>query len=663
MKSEIRNPKSEIRLLLGLVAVASVYGLLGRWHGLTDIPRYQVGLYGSVARNYLKYGYPDFGLAQIVSPGPVLPPAERVYYPSHPPLAPLLSSAGVALFGPQTWAVLLPQLACGLALVGVLAALAQKVAGGTAWAWALVLGAAMPMAVQYGGAFVDVIGPPLVLWTSLAALFYLRYCESGRWADYWGLLAASALGLWTAWPAYVLCFVLAGHAFVYRSRARRAAMLALPALAVACFGGLVAYVSRVPAEQHVFFQTLGGASRGWAAPGGGAELGGVSVRSMVIGFFTKFLVQFSPLVLLALLWLARRLWPAVWTRENRREQHVVLLWLWPLPYAAAFPWIFHAHPYYHLLFLPAVVVTVGLVAEEWCRRGARWRGLVSVAGVVFLILSSFYVLTQEDRWEPLAHRQVRWAKDLAAHTAFEEESALAVHYALQMRFLADRPVVEHFALVKGRPVMEPTDTLARLEAVRTRKPRPVSRLFAPLGYPFGDADFGWGLMADFPVAVCGSLAGFDIRESERQVSTGAFGEGPLELGGGLRLEKRSFILVRAAGGTELLCLGLKASGLPETLPGDTLEWQVAFVAGNGARAGVASMPAQASASYLVAVPKGWPREGGSVELALRHRTTDAASVGLATRLWRFALRFLTFRALGGPKPVIRTSKPIVLTTL
>ncbi len=124
------------------------------------------------------------------------------------------------------------------------------------------------------------------------------------------------------------------------------------------------------------------------------------------------------------------------------------------------------------------------------------------------------------------------------------------------------------------------------------------------------------------------------------------------MGAGVVLEKLAYTVMLARDGSPLLALGASLSELPKTA-GATFEWQVRFLGDGDKTLGVVSMPAQESASYFLVAPKTWRDKGGRAELALRLCTTDAATVGRGTRLMRLALRLLTLRSLGNPKPVIR----------
>ncbi|GIX49568.1 MAG: hypothetical protein KatS3mg131_3779 [Candidatus Tectimicrobiota bacterium] len=61
-------------------------------------------VYSIAARNFVRYGYIDFGLGQILNTGRVAP-EEFVYYITHPPLSALLTSISIRIFGMTEWSV------------------------------------------------------------------------------------------------------------------------------------------------------------------------------------------------------------------------------------------------------------------------------------------------------------------------------------------------------------------------------------------------------------------------------------------------------------------------------------------------------------------------------------------------------------------------------
>jgi len=644
-------------LLVGLVVLAGAYGLWGRWEALRDTPRFFIGMYGTSAWNHLKYGYADFGLAQIVTPGPAVPRDQRQHYVTHPPMVTWLSSFSLAAFGRSVWAARLPHLLCSAAAVLVLALLAARLYGRPAGLWTAVAAAALPGAVK-GGALSDPLGPAFVLFVSLAALLYHRYTTSGRGRDFWLLALVCLLATLTDWPAYIMCFALAFHAVVYRSKARKLLMLVPPLVAVALFAVLFFYARSIPEAGHVF-ESLDAQMGKLSAAEGAEPAAAYSMKQWGVDFAKKFVRLLSPFALLAVLWALWRLPRAAFTRENRPEQHVVLLWLWPLPFVVAFHRFFFLNFYCFLVFVPAVAVTLGVLADALARgRTAAARGarvLVALGCTVFLLLWSQYARTMEEGTAEVQRLRVAWAADIEGNTALEQESAFALHYARQMRFLADRRVHER------------VDTPEAVAALAAEAGGKVGPLFVPLAFPVGDASFGRDLVGTH---------GFEVGEATARVSLGtppaaaaaSQRAADVALGGDLKLPEVLYALATGAKGTRLLYLGPTLERLPRKLPGDAVEWQVRFVDAAGTEAGSAAMLAKPSASYFVAVPKGWDAKTGRAELMLRLRTTDAASVGRKERLMRFALRFLTARMLGSPKPRVREfgvggTAPIVLSGL
>lgn len=623
------------RLLLGcLLVVAAAYGLYSRCHALMRPPGQDVGINGMVARNHLKYGFPDLGLAQIVSPGAVLEQKERIYYQTHPPLAPVLGALGIAAFGPSAAALRLPHLLVDVAVVVVLAWYTTMLYGRAAGLWCAIAAAALPMSSTFSFVLACPVGPPLVLCVCLAALSYYRYAQSGEWRYYWALFGATVLGLLTDWPAYLMCFVVAGHALLYRTKAKKLAMAALPAAALVVAAALVLYAHASPTRQQLY----GGiryAFAGWAA---GDQLV-YSPAQWLVNAGRTFVQQFSPLAIVALVWLAFRAPRAALTRENSRDQHVLMLWIWPLPFVVVFHRIFYSHVHYHLLFLPAVAVTLGAAAgrlyDGTVVRGRRIRAGVAAACCAFLLLWSHHVVsTTEELRSPVRKLNVEWAKDIAQHSALGDQNAFVLHYAMQMRFLADRLVRQEI------------DTAEKLEELRSAIASKVARLFVPLSYPFGEASFGRFLISRFDVRAGQSTLFFLLERPKGAPEVPVHRLGPVELSGGVCVEQIEFASFATADGRPFLWLGPTVRGLPSVRPGERVEWRLRFVGGDGRCWGTAAVPARTSASYFIPAPTGWSLGWGRVELVLRHQSWDAEPAGLHARLSRLAVRLCTLGWLG-----------------
>lgn len=651
------RPRPGGRLLPCLVVVASVYGVVARWGCLVDIPHHNVGVYGIIARNYLKYGYPDLGLAQILSGGPRLPRAEWDRYQNHPPLAPLLSSVGIGLFGVSAWAGRLPHLVCGIGLVLALVVAAARLGGPTAAAWCAIFGATAPLAVHYGGPFPDVMGPALVLWMCLATLFYWRYAATGRPAHCWLALGACVLGCLSDWPAYVLCFVLAAHALWYRTRARRAAALAFPAVALALFALFWCYQRSVPVGS-VGSAKLAGAFKNRLLGSGHWTWTAASLRAWAVGLGAKLVTLCSPLVLVAAPWVVGRGWAAARSRANRPDHLVVLLWLGGLGFVAAAPVIFHEHHHYHLLFLPGAAVSFGVVVGRLHAWGARRARVAAGMGALLVCLAlvawSHRALAgrfDEDYYE-YHQRQVGWSRDLVRHTAPGSRTAFPGDYTFQMRFVADRAVTGF------------VDTARKLRALDTSAPGGVSSLYVPVGYPFGDAGLGEGLL-EWSVAIAGASGAFCVpaggaaRPLHRRTA--------VALEGGVVVDELSFAELPGPGGRALLYLGTHVAHLEARGRRKTHWWRVRFVGSDRAARTTVEVRARPSASYLLAAPPGWSLSAGWAELELVRRWDDAREVSRLARAVRLATRVATFGHLGRHRPRTRRfltpgRRPIVLSS-
>jgi hypothetical protein len=618
--------------------VAVLWGAVQRFHGMTRPPGQDVGVYGLIARNYLKYGFPDAGLAQIVSPGPVRPAGERVYYVTHPPLATLLGSIGIAALGPTTFALRLPHLLADVIAVVALAWLAARLFGPAAGAWCAIAAAAMPAVGTYSLSMAGPIGAPLVMAVGLAALGYARYCDTGARRYYAGLLLALVLACLGDWPAYALPFLIAAHAVVYRSRARWRHVLIPAGIAVLLAGAFVAYALRIPVRQHIY----GGlyfAFSGWSEVARATSLAvSYSLPQWLRGVGRSFVVQLTPFAALAALWALLLVPRAVFRRTVQPAQHVLLLWAWPVPYMVVFHRIFYVHPHYQILFIPAVVVTLGALGARIydgsaARRGP-WRGVLAVAGFAVLILwSHHFTVAWEEPRARLRRRTVRSAQDIKAYTAPDEASAFTDHYAMQMRFLADRVVHEQ---------IHSLDQLAEARATAY----PPTTVFVPLAYPFAPAGLGHELSASFPARAGEATLAFSLDEESRPPEPAVHRLEDVALEDGITIEHLEFAAFATVEGETFLYFAPAVSPLPPQGPGDVLEWRYQIVGPGGKPRQTGTVPASAEASYFLPVPHDWALTTGRMELVLSHVTTDAAEVSSLTRLGRFALRLATLSHCG-----------------
>jgi len=629
------------RLLPTLLVLASAYGVWSRWQSLTRHPGQDVGINGIIARNYLKYGFPDAGLAQIVTPGPVVPRGQRLYYVTHPPLAPMMDALGVALLGPSAEALRLPHLLLDVALVVVLARFAAALYGRAAGLWCGIVGAALPLCGTFSFALAGPVGSPLLLCTTLASFWYYRYATTGHRRHWWAFVAASTIGFLIDWPAYIPCFVLAGHALLYRTKANRRAMVLATAPAFLIVMIVMAYALVIPVEQHLY----GGlylAFGGWSH----AEEVTYTAARWVANVGRKYVEQFTPFALLAAAWFLARLPRAAGHRDNHPDHHLLLQWVWPLPYVVAFHRLFFPHVHYHALFLPAVVLTLGLLASR-LYDGARWRGtgrgaLAVAAVLLFCVWSRYIVAGCETSILPWRGRTLAWADDLKEHTTPDERSAFARHYAMQMRFLADRHVDEW------------VDTAEKLAALRASSVAPPTRLFVPLGYPFGQAGFGGVLLSRFEAHVGNATAFFPLGQPRSGSAAPIQRHGPADLEGGIRVREVAFAAFGSQAGAPLFYFAPVADALPSVRADESLDWRLTFRTTQGEALGTRRLPARASASYFVRAPAGWSAAAGHVDVALVRSGTDSSRVGVPKRLARIALRIATLGWLGQPEPVATT---------
>jgi 4-amino-4-deoxy-L-arabinose transferase-like glycosyltransferase len=331
----------------------------------------------------------------------------------------------VRLFGLNSWSVLLPQAAEGVAAVGILYAAVRRWAGPAAGLIAAAALACTPVAtLMFRFNNPDAL---LVLLMTAAAYALVRAIESGR--TRWLVLAGALLGFGFLTKMLQAFLVLPGFALVYlvagppRLLRRCWQLLAGGAALLAAAGWWVAIVMLTPAADRPYvggstndsilqlalgYNGLGrldGNETGSVGPGAGH--GGSAAFSGAAGLTRLFAAdmggQISWLLPAALISLAGLLW-LTWRRPRTdRLRAAALLWGgWLLITGLVFSYMNGIiHPYYTVALAPAIAALVGMGAvTAWRARSSLGVRLALAAAVLVTAWWAYSLLDRSASWLP-----------------------------------------------------------------------------------------------------------------------------------------------------------------------------------------------------------------------------------------------------------------------
>lgn len=306
----------------------------------------------------------------------------------------------VWLFGPHTWAVVLPQVIEGVLTILVLYRMVRRVRGPVAGTVAALVAAVVPVTVALGrGNLPDAL---LVLLLVLLADRVLALIENGRRADavYAGILAGAAFQVkmvqaWLPVALFAVVLVVTAPRDLLRQRIRATAIFGLVTLVVSLVW--MSAVQLVPAAQRPYADGSHGNSlyeqvflynaADRADPAfdvGAGSFGngkGQSYRAaLVLGpdnrldhLFTGgggrdagWLVPLAVFALIALAIMARR-----WGRTDLRTAAVGMWGGWLLIHSVVFLVVGTVNPYYLAVLTPAVAALLGLGFVEYLRALSR----------------------------------------------------------------------------------------------------------------------------------------------------------------------------------------------------------------------------------------------------------------------------------------------------
>jgi len=199
--------------------------------------------YSHIARNYLTFGLSETKGAMVPNINPRTPD-EFSYYLDHPPMVGWLVALSFEIFGYYEWSARIVALVCSMGSLVVMYFVVKRVCGPKISLCFFALMSVLPMGVIYGS-FVDVQGPIVFFFCTLAGLAYLRFNEKPTWFNLSCLLGAFFLGALVDWPMYYLVPVFLVHHLLTARRRDRRILILLPALTLLVGAGFLLHLNYV----------------------------------------------------------------------------------------------------------------------------------------------------------------------------------------------------------------------------------------------------------------------------------------------------------------------------------------------------------------------------------------------------------------------------------
>jgi len=331
-------------------------------------------LFSAAARNYLRYGLLATRGGQVVNGGQ-LEPGQFRFYAHHPPGISLTVAASFAVFGMHEWSARLVPLLFTLGATSLLYGIARGLGGARAGFFAALAFAVQPMVAFYGR--MPDHEAPAAFFALLLVALYLRWRrgEQRRWL--WAMGAAAFVGIWYAWVAFVVPWLLLGHCWL--TARRKSPWMLLPAAgALLGFLAVLGHVAIVEGGLGELWRAL--SYRTGAQAGDRAVRGQFGLGTLLSRQGEYFWLGFSALAAcLALAWLLGI------GRGKRADALVVAaLALFALFNLVAFKQGAYVHIYYQLYLALPLALAAGLALDGLSRRrpGLWLVGAVCLAGLV-----------------------------------------------------------------------------------------------------------------------------------------------------------------------------------------------------------------------------------------------------------------------------------------
>lgn len=324
--------------------------------------------FGVLARNYLSFGWEKWGIP-LITVGHI-PGVPIVYYPTHPPLVPLLIAPFYSIFGFGEWQTRFPTLIASIAAVYLLFLLLDRFSTRRIALLGSALYAATPMTLYYGGS-PEVVYMPLVLFTLLSIYAYLNFNNQPCRRTFLILAGAFFLAAMSDWPAFTIVPIFLIHFVATCPRHRWPWIIAFCLWACLCFSMLYLYIMLASGDGWT-----------WMFPVfRNRSLVSLIAPALVTEWLPK-VVQYNrrlhtlPLLFASFTWLIALSWRFRQSQPGAQIAQILLAW-GGLHVLIGYQAVF-LHDWWWAPLTPSLAVSAALMLD-WIIRTLVNRGLVKIA--------------------------------------------------------------------------------------------------------------------------------------------------------------------------------------------------------------------------------------------------------------------------------------------
>jgi len=341
-------------------------------------------LWGTIARNYIRYGLAGTKLGMVENGG-FLKTSEFRYYTHHPPLIPIILSAGLRVTGVHEWSIRMIFIIFAIAAMILLYFLSKELWSRKVALLSCVLMFLTPMYLHFSSV-PDMTS--VTIFFSVATVYaYARWIKTNSMTAITVMSVMLMLANFSAWEAYYLIPAILVHNFLRDKK--KIINILVPALGIVTFLSYVIHILMLVGIEQLM---MNAAAAKWRT-----GISTISENPLFILTYIKQIVTwiwlfFTPfLVLLSLLFLVIYFGCSKEKRREKNYDFIALFFIFAIARFVVFSQLCYYHQQRLYYFIPFFVLSSSLAIEVIFEKAKQTTFKLSL---IFLVIISVILTTR-----------------------------------------------------------------------------------------------------------------------------------------------------------------------------------------------------------------------------------------------------------------------------